>query len=868
MTATDLLQLPDWQPIDRSQLRTFITYCEEKTHESFPVYSGFEAFTMTQFRAFWALFLGWSRIIYEGAPDPVCVGDDCETATFFPSLRLNYAENLLRYHNGSVLVGCHSGGGCEMLTGGELREKVILFAEFLQHLGIEPGDRVVAIARNNIEVIIAALGSAAIGAVFSSCSHDMGAATVLSRFQRLMPKILVANCASRPGDVGKPLEERISEVVAGLPSLTAVIGLDGKPQASVRMFSFEQTVGGYPAGDFVWQRFPFNHPLFILFSSGTTGTPKCIVHGAGGTLLEHVKEHLLHGDLTSNDCMFFQTSCGWMMWNWQLSALACGAKVVVYDGPLKGPETLWEIVADQQVTVFGTNPAYLQFTETAGYSPNVLNLAALRSVLSTGSILHPNQFDWVVQQVKRVPVQSISGGTDILGCFVLGNPLLPVYRGQAQCRSLGLDVRSLPPEARIGELVCVNPFPSRPIGFYGETSNVRYHKAYFAKNEGVWTHGDLIEFTEHGAIMHGRSDGVINIRGVRIGPAEIYRILRQIPTIVEAMAVEQSDEKEAGGSCLILLVVLPGGTTLDAALITRIRTTLMDQGTPTMVPAAIVQMNELPVTHSGKRSEVAARDAVNGLPIRNREALLNPDSLDGLAGRIMTSPSASDEISSDLELSLCMICQRFLHVPVVHSSDNFLAFGGDSLAILGFLIEVSARTQTSLPLSALIGVSTISELARLLHTGVAVRSRQAGPQVRVAEKQDEEEICRFLDQGFRRRFQWRRIFDHPWQPDAIPRGFVLTAGNDIVGFLGLICAERNLDGKLGIIGNLTSWYVRPGYRGWSNALITAATQFDITYTSLTPGGISRRILEAMGFTTLDATILYSPPLDACQDATW
>ena len=849
MSQADLLCRPTAVP-DGSQLLTFMRYCELQSGLNFSNYTAFESFSVEKFCTFWSLFLDWSKIICEGSREPVCTSDDCETARFFPELRLNYAENLL--HDAGSLIGCHADGSHEVVAPDALRRKVSQLARFLQRLGVQPGDIVAAIARNNVEVIIAALASTAIGAIFSSCAHDMGTFTVLSRFQMLKPKVLVANFASKSWDTGKPLAERLSEIVAALPSLTDLITLDDMQPSQVPMHGFQEATAGDDTWD--WQRFPFNHPLFILFSSGTTGTPKCIMHGAGGTLLEHVKEHRLHGGLSNRDRMFFQTSCGWMMWNWQLSALACGADVVTYDGPLKGPETLWEIVADQRVTTFGTNPAYLQFTEAAGYAPKVLNLTALRSVLSTGSILYPKQFDWITEQVKQVPVQSISGGTDILGCFVLGNPIVPVARGQAQCRSLGLDVRSLPSDS-IGELICANPFPSRPIGFYGEPTNERYHAAYFAQNPGVWTHGDLIEITPHGIILHGRSDGVMNIRGVRIGPAEIYRILQQLPTIVEAMAVEQTDESEPGGARLILLVVLRGGVSLDDALIARIRALLVEQGNAMMVPAAIIQMNELPVTHSGKRSEVAARDAVNGQPIRNRTALLNPNCLDGLA--VPLPPHAeTSAIRGDYERNLCEICQRHMNV-AVHPADNFLEMGGDSLVVLGFLLEVSTRTKQ--PLQTLIGVSTIKELAQLL-AGESVSRATTGPRVRAVDDRDEGEVCRLLSAGFGHKLPWHRMFNHKWQHDVMPRGFVLTANDKIVGFIGLICVVRHLAGKSGLVCNLSSWYVQPDYRGWSNALIAAATQFEgVTYTSLTPGPIARRILLAMGFVTLDKETHYLPP---------
>jgi acetoacetyl-CoA synthetase len=464
----------------------------------------------------------------------------------------------------------------------------------------------------------------------------VGTEAMLNRFRQLEPVVLLAHTDYPYQGVRRSVADRVREVASALPSLRHLLLLaesEAPAGLAVPARRFEEVTGPPLAA---WPRLPFNHPLFILFSSGTTGVPKCIVHGVGGTLLEHAKEHRLHSDLGPADTLYFHTSTGWMMWNWLLTALASGTRIVLYDGSISFPEddAVWRLISREKVTVFGTSPAYLQYCRDAGIVPRErVDLAALRAMQSTGSILFDSQYDWVRENVKPLPLQSISGGTDIIGCFVLGNPNLPVYRGESQCVSLGLDVRALaPPDAPAsdtGELVCARPFPSRPIGLFGDPDGRRFHDAYFSQNPGVWTHGDYVQLTDRGtARILGRSDGVLNVRGIRIGPAEIYHVLQDFPEVAEAMAVEQAAPNEPGGARLVLLVVLRGGAQLDRPLTLRIKKELSRRASAAHVPGVIAQVKELPTTFSNKRSEKAARDVLNGRPATNAGALNNPDCLE------------------------------------------------------------------------------------------------------------------------------------------------------------------------------------------------------------------------------------------------
>ncbi|HET7506815.1 MAG TPA: non-ribosomal peptide synthetase, partial [Solirubrobacterales bacterium] len=626
------------------------------------------------------------------------------------------------------------------LTRRELRERVRRVAAHLRALGLGREDRVVAIAANTPEAVVGALAAATLGATFSSADPNMGAAAILSRFEQLSPKLLMANLDSSSA----------AEVVASLPTLQALVALDDAPGPEgsdlplYRLSDLAETPPPQPLAE-GWERFPFNHPLFILFTSGTTGPPKCIVHGAGGTLLEHLKEHRLHGDLGPADTLFFQTSAAWMMWNWQLSALACGARIVLYDGSLIDAGTLWRIVAEERATVFGTSPPYLQLCEDSGYSPRREAPApALRSVLSTGSVLRDWQFDWVAREVGPVKLQSISGGTDIVGCFLLGHPQLPVRRGMLQSRSLGLDVQALatettPTGSGVGELVCRNPFPSRPLGFLGDEDGSRFHEAYFAANEGVWTHGDLVEIEEDGqARIHGRSDGVLNIQGVRIGPSEIYQALREVPEVREAMAVEQRRDK---GARLVLLAVLRDGAELDGGLTREIRQTIAARTSSLHVPELVVAVGELPVTHSGKRSERAGRDAVEGREAANRRALANPESLKQIREAVEAAEAAqsarrAEALPADASLreKLRAFWETALGLEGVGDDEDFFALGGTSLQAAEVFTLIRDRLGVELPLSTLLEAPTVAELtvavehpARHFQPLVQMRVGAAGP---------------------------------------------------------------------------------------------------------------------------------------------
>jgi len=594
---------------------------------------------------FWAELVRFADVRASCAKDgPVIENPDAMPgARFFSSARLNFAENLLRYRDAQpALVFRNERGARSELSYGQLYDEVARVAAGLKEAGVVAGDRVAAFLPNLPETAIAMLATASLGAIWSSCSPDFGLGAVVDRFGQIAPKVLFAADGYFYG--GKTLDSLtlIAELLPQLPSVVALVivsyacpsaALARIPAGSAKVRHWGDF--GIAGAALKFLQCPFDQPLYILYSSGTTGKPKCIVHGAGGTLLQHQKEHLLHTDVRREDRLFYFTTCGWMMWNWLMSALATGTTLVLYDGSPFHPDpgVLWRMAAEERLTIFGTSAKYLASLEKSGFAPaRALELPALRTILSTGSPLLPEGFDFVYRDVKAdVQLSSISGGTDIVSCFALGCPTRPVYRGELQCRGLGLRVEIFDPEGRSivgerGELVCTAPFPSMPLGFWGDDDGSRYRAAYFERFPAVWHHADYAALTEHdGLVIYGRSDAVLNPGGVRIGTAEIYTAVEGLAEIAEALAVAQDWE---GDVRIVLFVRLQSPYTLDAALDQKIRSSIRARATPRHVPAKIIAVPDMPRTLSGKLTELAVRNVIHGRPVENRDALANPDALE------------------------------------------------------------------------------------------------------------------------------------------------------------------------------------------------------------------------------------------------
>jgi acetoacetyl-CoA synthetase len=564
---------------------------------------------------------------------------------WFPGAQLNFAEHLLaRTDDRPAVIAAGEGMDDRAVSAAELRRLVARAQAGLRALGVGAGDRVAGIVPNTLETLVLMLATTATGGIWSSCSPDFGPMGVVDRFGQIQPKVLVTADGYRYGGKTFGLSDKVRAVLDAMPDIAHVVafGFAGTPLDVGRDVIAYDDLLVHDAAEPDFVPLPFDHPLYIMYSSGTTGVPKSIVHGAGGTLLKHLVEHRLHSDVGPGDTVFWFSTCGWMMWNWLVSGLAAGACVVLYDGSPThpGPETLWQMAERTGVTHFGTSPKFLAACEQADVSPReIADLSAVRTVLSTGSPLNPEQFDWVYAHVADehdpdLQLASISGGTDLIGCFAAGNPLLPVRRGELQSRVLGMAVEAFDPQGRPvvgdkGELVCTRPFPSMPVGFWNDPDGERYRKAYFADFPGVWTHGDFVEIRPSGGVViYGRSDTTLNPGGVRIGTAEIYRAIEPLPEIADAIVVGRPVD---GDVEVVLCVVLTEGAALDDELAARIKRTIREATTPRHVPAHVFAVREVPYTISGKKVEKAVRSMMTGEPVDNRDALANPGALDEYA---------------------------------------------------------------------------------------------------------------------------------------------------------------------------------------------------------------------------------------------
>jgi acetoacetyl-CoA synthetase len=635
-----------WQPdparVAASNLNKFFGVVESRWGVSCADYTSLHQWSVDEPEKFWQSLWNFAGVLGDLTDDIVLQHpDQMPGAVFYPNARLNFAENLLRRRDDTAALMFRGETGIERtMTGAELYALVSRLKQAMQQAGIKSGDRVAAYLPNLPEAVAAMLATASLGAVWSSCSPDFGTQGVLDRFGQIEPKVLFA--ADQYFYNGRAIDctERIAELRAKLPTVGSIIVLPydteaPAPLSDLSMTSLADFIEPYAATEIDFQRFNFNHPLYILFSSGTTGVPKCIIHGAGGTLIQHLKDHLLQTDVKPGDRVFYFTTLGWMMWNWLVSGLAAGATILLYDGSPFYPDgnSLFDFADKSKMTHFGTSAKFVDAAKNAKLNPiETHDLSSVRTLMSTGSPLVPESFDFIYENIKAdICVSSISGGTDIVGCFVGGNPIGPVWRGEIQAVCLAMDVAVYNDDGQsmvdeLGELVCLKPFPSMPVGFWNDANGERYRAAYFDRFPGVWCHGDWVALTKNGGvIIQGRSDATLNPGGVRIGTAEIYSQVEQHVEVEEAIAVGQDWE---GDARIILFVRLRDGHSLDEALIGRIRHRIRANLSPRHVPAKIIAVEDIPRTKSGKITELAVRDIIHGRVVRNTEALANPEALD------------------------------------------------------------------------------------------------------------------------------------------------------------------------------------------------------------------------------------------------
>lgn len=639
------MSTPLWTPskeqLASSNLYRFMEAVRHQWQEPIDDYNALYRWSIECPEKFWQTLWTFSDVIGDMGSDPILLnGDKMPGAQWFPEARLNFAQNLLRRRDGATAIIFWGEDKVKrVLSHAWLWEQVAQVAKVLRKQGVTKGDRVVGYLPNIPETIVAALATASIGAIWSSCSPDFGVSGTLERFCQIEPKVLFCTNGYHYNGKSYSSQDKLPEIVAGLPTLKRVViysYLNEPLKKLKKSCSWDNFLRYEPkAATIQFEMLPFAHPLYILFSSGTTGPPKCIVHSAGGSLLQHLKEHLLHLDLRPEDRLFYFTTSSWMMWNWLVSALASEATLILYDGsPFYPDDTiLFDYAEQEKITVFGTSAKYIDALNKKGAKPSETHdLTSLRTLLSTGSPLQPEGFDFVYQSIKQdICLSSISGGTDILSCFALGNPILPVWRGELQCRGLGMKVEIYNDSGKAiqgskGELVCTAPFPSMPIGFWNDPDDEKYKKTYFDRFPNTWLQGDYAELTEQGGmVIYGRSDAVVNPGGVRIGTAEIYRQAERIDQVVESLAIGQQWQADVR---LILFVRLRDKLVLDDHLIDKIKQTIRKNVSHRHVPAKIIQVADIPRTRSGKIVELAVRNIVEGEPLTNKSSIANPEALE------------------------------------------------------------------------------------------------------------------------------------------------------------------------------------------------------------------------------------------------
>ena len=636
---------PLWQPspdrIAGTRLTAFTKRLEADWGVRFADHAALYRWSCDELEKFWQSFWDFAGVIGEQGDGPVLRdGDKMPGAKFFPEAKVNVAENLLRRRGkDDAIVFWGEDKVKYRVSWDGLHDAVSQLAQALAAEGVGPGDRVAGFMPNMPETVIAMLATASLGAVWSSCSPDFGIRGVLDRFGQIEPKVLFCPAGYHYNGKSHDCLERVATFAKELPSLKRIIVVPYlQERADIAALDKGQhladAIAPFKPGPIAFRSMPFNSPLYIMYSSGTTGMPKCIVHGAGGTLLQHLKEHALMCDIGAGDRVFYFTTCGWMMWNWLVTALASEATLLLYDGSPFYPDgnILFDYMAAEKGTFFGTSAKFIDAAKNAGVEPiKTHDLSSVRAIGSTGSPLVAESFDYVYDHVKKdVCLSSVSGGTDIVGCFVGGNPNGAVWRGEIQARCLAMavevfDDNGQPVSGEKGELVCVRPFPSMPLGFWDDPGDARYRAAYFEKYPGVWCHGDYVALTEHGGIViYGRSDATLNPGGVRIGTAEIYRQVEKLPEVEEAIVVGQDWQDDVR---VVLFVRLAPGVTLDEALVKRIKGEIRSGCTPRHVPAKVIPVADIPRTKSGKIVELAVRDVVHGRTVKNQEALANPEAL-------------------------------------------------------------------------------------------------------------------------------------------------------------------------------------------------------------------------------------------------